>query len=167
MKVVLLGPFSNHGLIHVLDEHVDVFQCTDGLQSNPILEPHHSLLTAWSKPVDEELLHIVTDELPTLISDIASVRIRGDDGSSPDDNMSDIGGESIGPVVGENTKVGWVFKGDLRGRGEWEGAPGLWQAVLHEVARHAAIASLRLGRPFYVLPKVRRLTLQSREVVDF
>lgn len=167
MEISLLGPFGDHGWVYVSDEHMDVLQCTDRLQSNPVLEPHYSLLTAWSQPVGEVRLHKVADEPPTLISDIASRRVRGNDRSSPNNNMGDVGSEPIGPVVQKNTEVGGLCEGDLGDGGKREGTPGLWQAVLQEVVRHAAISSLRLGSPFHVSPKVRRLTLQHREVVGF
>ena len=165
MNAVLPCPLGNHGWNCVFHENMDVFQGADRLKSNPVLEPHHSLITTGSQLVGEIRLDEFTDEPSALGSDVAGLGVSGNDRASPYDDVGDVRSESIGPVVQEYGEVGGICERNLGDRGEREGAPGLRQTVLHEVVGHAAIDGLGIGCPFHVSSEVRRLTLQDREVV--
>lgn len=154
MEVVLSGPLLNRLCVDILDQDVDMFQRSDTLESDPVLEPHYPSLTPGAELVDEETVDKIPNETSAFFGDIARIWVCWNEGPRPHYNMCDVGGETIWPVVLQDPVVRGFCKWDFRDGSEGERTPGFGQSILQEVVGHVAIGSLCLSCPFHVSAQV-------------
>lgn len=101
-----------------------MLQAPHTLQRSPILKPEDMLLRIREplpllrKPRHKSALHEILNQRAGLIGHVPVFRLHGDRSPQPHDEVVDVWGDAVGPVVAENLVVGGVGKGGRVFEGE-------------------------------------------------
>lgn len=120
-----------------------------------------------SKP--EFLNEVIVDKRLNLSSalnrQVSRLRVSGNLGASPHNNVRDSWCQSIGPIIQQDLVVRRSSKGDLGFGRERRQPPCLGQTVLEDVFSYSAILGLGLCSPRNVTAKIRGLSFQDFKLI--
>ena len=157
-----LRPLPHHLIRHVPSKNMHMINPPHTLQNNPILKPHH-LLPPPRQILRKIPIHKLLYQLPRLRRDISSCGVHGNERFSPDQQVEDIGGETVGPVVHKHSEIMGICKGRAgvgcecwwAGR-RWEGCWSPEEALLDYESSYAAVLLLDGVGPGEVAAEIGR-----------